>query len=171
MNEIRNEHARWRVERYLKDGIRPLMDSIDEKLYRIKECESRLELMGIDYSKASAGGGSSDVICDGVARIRELREELAAEVAHGIHDIEEARSLCPRSEPQRYILWLHYVQGMTWAKAARAIGLGPDHVKHKLVPQGMEELVPMIPLEYQDRVPEAHPECRIAPGRTRKSTK
>lgn len=149
------EMAKWRVEGYLGGVVRPLADAICAQIMRLREYESQLELMGIDYSKAPGGSGRSDRMGEGVARLQELRGEVLDQIEAARFEVERARSLCPPSEPQRYALWLHYVQGMSWAKAARAVGYSKSHLIHFVAPAGMQELAGMVPLEHLERIPEA----------------
>lgn len=153
--EITLEYAKFCVEEYLVGKIKPLMLSIDDALMRIRECEERLQLVGIDYSKGMARGSVKDRMGEGIVKLEQLHDELEIRIASAVDDVEHARSLCPINEPQRHALWLHYIQGMPWGKAARAVGFSRSGLLDSAIKDGYRELAIMIPIEFRENLPEA----------------
>lgn len=148
------------VESYLAH-IRALIWSIDDAETRVARCASRLHLLGVDPAKGATPAAPAlehgdDAISESIMRLQELRCELAAELAHGAGEIDQAQRICSRRYPTRYLLWLHYVQGMTWSKAARALGYSESHAKHKIASAGIMEVYGLMPERWRrDPIPNA----------------
>ncbi len=98
--------------------VRSLRAAIEDIEQEIKEKESSLTLMGVDYSSmTSAKGASADKLPDGVMALLDLRGKLADEHAQASRDIAYARALCRGNEDLR-VLWLNRVERLTYAEIA-----------------------------------------------------
>lgn len=136
--------------------IRSLVDSIDDAETRLARACARLDLMGVDYcgKDMPVGAGADhgdDAVAEGVALMQELREELAAEVAHGHDDIKEARSLCRTRYPARHALWLHYVDRMTWQEVGERMRYQASYVRQELARAGIFELYSLMPEQWRNQ--------------------
>lgn len=122
------EFAKEVATRYL-EHIRQLVHAMRAAQDRITECMGKLELLGIDPAKESAGGIAPSV-ADGVAKLEELRDDLATRIIHDSEEIQLAHDRCMKDKIT-HALWLHHVQGMTWGKAGRAVDYSADHLRGK----------------------------------------
>lgn len=122
------EFAKEVAIRYL-DRIHGLVYAVRAAQDRIAECIGQLELLGVDPAKGGSGGIAPSV-ADGVAKLEELRAELATCIAHGSDEIQMAHDRCSGDEVT-HALWLHHVQGLTWGKAGKVVGYSADHLRGK----------------------------------------
>ena len=116
---------------------------------------ARLNLMGISYEGCGGGSSNKDALPDGVAKLMELREKWSDEYAHCADDLEQARELCKPSNVNRYAVWLHYVEKITWTSVGGAIGYSERNVR-RIAECGIKELYYAMPEEWRrDQIPNA----------------
>ncbi len=151
------ETMRHCVVAYLED-IRVRRSVMADLEWRIDSLRERLEGLGMTQGEHVAGGMAEDM-ADKLARIHELEAKWATAAAESAEAIAVAASMCPASEPERYCLWLHYVERMTWSEVARKLGYSVQHVRGYLAAIGYVELYTMMPEEYRRyTIPNAAPE-------------
>lgn len=138
------------------DHIRRADAEIRELEARISDVRERLD--GLGASIDGAGGGSGgDRMADGVARIAELEDEWSARVSACYEEIERARDMCSPRHVGRYAMWLHVVEGRTWAYVGRVIGYSERQAK-RIADGGARDLYALIPEEFRrDAFPNAAP--------------
>lgn len=116
---------------------------------------ARLNLMGISYEGCGGGSSNKDALPDGVAKLMELREKWSDEYAHCADDLERARELCKSSNLNRRIVWLHFVDKLTWDAAGREVGYSGVQAR-RLAECGIVELYYTMPEEWRrDPIPNA----------------
>lgn len=144
------------VEAYLRyvRGIDATLAAIAEDIARL---EARLELLGVSFEAAAAGGGH-DALPDGVARAAELRDEWAGAMARHADELAEAKGLCRPVHECRHVLWLHVVERRTWEDTARKMGYSVRQA-HRLAEVGVRELYALMPERWRrEPIPNAAPQ-------------
>ena len=145
----------WSRE-YLK-RVRSCVHTIAMVRSEIACLEDQLDgLRGIDYSNArGAGVAADDAMVERIARIDELRAEFKAELDINLQAQADAhRSLSHVRQPWRAVLTYRYLEGLPWVDVAGKVGYSVDHCKRDLHDNGLIELYPYIPHEY-DELPDA----------------
>lgn len=143
------------VDTYLRyvRGIDATLAAIAEDIARL---EARLELMGVDFEAAPAGGGH-DALPDGVAKAAELRDAWAGAMARHADELAEARRLCRPVHECRHVLWLHAVERRTWDATARMVGYGTRQTR-RMAEVGVRELYALMPERWRrEPIPNAAP--------------
>lgn len=150
METITFEGMEYHVLSYLGD-IAGRIREIDHCKERLSEIESQLDIHGIEYSEMPKSLNSyGDAIPDGIAKLIEQRERHADTVAVNADEIDRAWSLCnPRKSENRQVLWLKYVQGMSWSKIANAIHRSERQV-YRMRVDGIAELYDLMPERWKD---------------------
>ena len=123
----------------------------------IAELEESLDgLKAIDPStERGQSQAPDDAIVNRIARIESLRAEYQAELDENLQAQADAhRALRNVRQPWRAVLTYRYLDGMTWAGVAEKSGFSEDHCKKDLHDNGLVELFPYIPHEFDD-FPEA----------------
>ncbi len=135
--------------------IRDLRAAIEDIEEEIREKESSLTLMGVDYSgMQGAPQSSADKLPDGVIGLLDLRERLADEHAAAALDIAYARALCRGSEDLR-VLWLSKVERLTYAEIAARTLQGQRTVRRR-ADHGVSLMYYLMPEEWRrDPIPNA----------------
>lgn len=129
------------------DHVRRQDAEIRELESRIAEVRERLDGLGASVEGGGRGSGG-DRMAEGVARISELEGEWSARVAACMAEIERARDMCSPSHVGRHAMWLHVVEGRTWAYVGRAIGYSERQAK-RIADGGCRDLYPLIPEEFR----------------------
>lgn len=130
------------------DDIRIRRAVMEDLEWRIDSLRERLEGLGMTQGEGVAGGESTDM-ADKLARIHDLEAQWATAVVESAETVAVAASLCPSSEPERYCLWLHFVERLTWPEVGERMSYSPDHIKGRFVRKGIDALYPEIPEEYR----------------------
>lgn len=133
------------------------LDDIKGRIADVRACEERIaeirHQMGVRGTTYSGMPGPpnvyGDAIPDGLAMIEEQKSRYDDELAiHGA-EIDHAWNLCrPHASENRHLLWLKYVQGMSWAKVARSIHVSNAAV-YRMRTAGIEELYAAMPEEWR----------------------
>lgn len=149
------EVQKYCVEEYLR-YVRSLEATMEAIESDIAKQNARLDLMGISY-----GGIGSTPSCDampeGLIKLFELRDRWSEEYSTYSHDLEYARELCRPIYENRYMLWVHYVEGKTWSQVARATCFSERQVRNKGM-SGIVELYYVMPEEWRRyAIPNAAP--------------
>lgn len=143
------------VTAYLKH-IKTMDDEIREVESRIRTVRSRLEGLGVSFDGTRSGGGG-DHLSDGVARIMELEAEWSARVESCYAEIASAQDMCDPHHVGRWAMWMHVVEGRTWAYVGRVIGYSEVQAR-RIGDGGTRELYYMIPETFRrDTFPNAAP--------------
>lgn len=146
---------RTAVARYLKH-IKTMDDEIREIESRIRDIRSRLEGMGVSLDGGRACG-QSDKMGDGVARIMELEAEWSDRVVACHAEFNAARDMCDPHHVGRWAMWMHVVEGRTWAYVGRVIGYGERQAR-TIADGGARELYYLMPEQFRrDAFPNAAP--------------
>lgn len=111
---------------------------------------------GIDYSADRVSApATDDAMVNAVERLDALRAEMDDELAECMQAVASAHAaLANVRQPQRAVLTCRYIEGRPWADVAAAVCYSVDYCKAELHDQGLVELFPYIPHEY-DELPEA----------------
>lgn len=138
--------------------IRRADDQVREIERQIRDVRARLEGLGCPMGKDGGGRAPiSDKMAEGVARVLELEAEWGERVAETLADADECRRICDPAHVWRWALYLHLVEGRTWAYAARVVGYSEQHVKRN-VPQAMREVYRLMPERFRrEPIPNAMP--------------
>ncbi len=149
---------------YMRGWSKLYLSRVRSCIHTIRMIESEIAeldesidgIKGIDYAaERSQGQASDDAMVNRIARIESLREEYQAELDANLQAQADAhRALKHVRQPWRAVLTYRYLEGMTWADVAIASGFSEDHCKRDLHDNGLIELFPYIPHEY-DEFPEA----------------
>lgn len=149
------ETMRFCVNDYLK-YIRAIDQTLSEIAEDIQRIESQLTLMGMSFDEGH-GSGNHDKLADGVIKAQELRQRWQDNMAHFSDDYDHAKELCLPVHPSRYALWLHEVEGYTWAFVGRKIGYSERQAK-TMGHQGIIDVYYVMPEEFRrDPIPNAMP--------------
>lgn len=145
------------VNAYLRH-MRHINDDIREVEMAIMDIENKMGLLGVSFDKpgvtASADG---DKIGACLARLEELKDELACRINayYGLYD--QARLICQPRFVGRYALWLNKVEGKTWAYVGRMIGYTERHAR-TVAEGGYRDIYDEMPEEYRRyTIPNAQP--------------
>ncbi len=165
-------------------GRSSLSDKMAEGVARVMELEAawcervaetladRLEGLGCPMGKDGGGRSSlSDKMAEGVARVMELEAAWCERVAETLADADECRRICDPAHVWRWALYMHLVEGRTWAYAARVVGYSEQHGAYaarvvgyseqhvkRNVPQAMREVYYLMPERFRrEPIPNAMP--------------
>ena len=95
---------------------------------------------------------------EGVARLAELRERWSEEFALCADDLTEAKCLCRPIHENRYILWLHRVEGLKWEIVASKTGTSVQTCR-RAERSGVMELYALMPERWRrEPIPNAAPQ-------------
>lgn len=123
---------------------------------RIRDVRARMEGLGVRLDGSGHGGGG-DRMADGVAMIAELEAEWSDRVRSNRAEVERARDMCSPAYVGRRAVWLHVVEGLTWAHVGRVIGYSESQAR-RIADGGVRELYRIIPEEYRSATfPDAAP--------------
>lgn len=143
-------------KRYLQ-RVRANIHTIAQLRSEIAELDEMVDgVRGVDYSADHVSGtASDDGLVNAIARRDSLKAEYRAELDACLTLKADAhRALSNVRQPWRSVLTYRYVEGMSWVDVAEAAGYSEDHCKRDLHDNGLVELFPHIPHEY-DELPEA----------------
>ena len=145
----------WSRE-YLK-RVRSCVHTIAMIRSEIACLEDQLDgLRGIDYSNVRGTGvATDDAMVERIARIDELKAEFKDELDRNLQAQADAhRALSNVRQPWRAVLTYRYLECMKWSEVADLTGYSVHHCKHDLHENGLVELFPYVPHEF-DEFPEA----------------
>lgn len=146
------EYMRTWSKRYLQ-RIRSTVHTIAMIRSEIDELEHMMDgLGGIDYSRVRVNSSPDD---EGLLRRIERMESLKAEYQDELDlnlqwQADAHAALAHVRQPWRSVLTYRYLRGMTWADVADAVGYSEVHCKGELHDNGLVELFPFIPHEYDE---------------------
>lgn len=138
--------------------IRRADDQIREIERQIRDLRARLEGLGCPMGKEGGGRSPlSDKMADGVASLIELEERWGERIAGTLADVDQCREICDPAHVWRWALYMHLVEGRTWAYAARVVGYAEATVKLH-APDAMREVYYLMPERFRrDSIPNAMP--------------
>lgn len=143
------------VASYLR-YIKTMDDEIREIESRIRDVRSRLVSMGASF-EGSRSGGCGDRLGEGVARIMELEAEWSDRVSACYAEIAAAQDMCDPHHVGRWAMWMHVVEGRTWAYVGRVIGYSERQAR-TIGDAGARDLYRLIPETFRrDEFPNAAP--------------
>ena len=134
-------------------------------LQRIRSCvhtieQIRSEIAELDESMVAlraydpagdrvAGVAGDDATVNRIARYEELRAEFSLELDSNLQAQADAhRALRHVRQPWRMILTYRSLETLKWKQIAKQTGFSEDYCKHSLHDNGLVELFPFIPHEY-----------------------
>ena len=135
------------VVSYLK-AIRAKNAEIEELDARITKIESSLRPKGIDFDKVGKSSPTDETMPHGIASLIELRQRWNDVVAASKDDMSRAYDICRPEHPNRWVIWLHIVEGRSWELVGRKMGYSADHVR-RLARLGYAEIYEEMPEEYR----------------------
>lgn len=128
--------------------IRNISETLKDIQSHIEQQEASLEMLGIGYSDLPKNPNTdTEKIPDGVIRLIELKEDWCAYYYDYSRDYESAKALCLPVFIERHLLWLHYVEGLTWRQVSRKVNYSQDYVQH-LAKDGIRELYQLMPERF-----------------------
>ncbi len=143
------------TDEYLR-YIRALRYALKDLEQEIEDMEQTLILSGVKYSDMGGGGYVTDKVGDGVAKLLEMREKLAAEQVAHADELAHARNLCRFSEP-RQALWLSRVERKSYKQIAAQLGYSVMTIR-RMIPRGRRELYSVMPEQFRRQtIPNAIP--------------
>lgn len=151
-------HGEWVMRDVVRDYLRHVGRASDE----VRDLEGRIRVMrerldGLGYDPAAGrGGGVSDKMADGMARIAELEAEWCSAIDAVQREHERMRTACGPSDPGAFAAWIHFAERRTWAYAARVVGYSERQVK-RLAEDAMPALYALVPEEFKGKYPNAAP--------------
>lgn len=146
------EYMRLWSKRYL-GRIRATVHTVAMLRSEIRELEESMDgVHGIDYTRQGEGGAAADeAMMRRIARKDSLVAEFGGELERNLQWQADAhRALAHVRQPWRAVLTYRYVEGMMWADVADAVGYSEDHVRKDMHDNGLVELYPFIPHEYDE---------------------
>ena len=155
------DYMRMWSKRYLQ-RVRSCVHTIAMVRAEMDELERSLDGVGaVRYDRESVGGTPDD---EGLLRLVERRESLLSEYRDELERNLQAQAdahaaLAHVRQPWRAVLTYRYLRGMTWANVVAAMAAdgqcySEDHVRKDMHDNGLVELFPHVPHEYDD-FPEA----------------
>lgn len=141
------------VRAWLSD-VRQRTVVIEDLSDRIRRVESALTLRGVRYDTVGASSPTDSAISDGLAKLQELRLEWSDKVEECADYFREAYAVCGPEYPNRYIVWLHDCEGMTWDKVARRVYASRSSVCDNAI-KGYTEIYEVMPEEWRRSLPNA----------------
>lgn len=144
------------VTSYLR-YIKTMDDEIREIESRIRDMRARLVSVGASL-EGSRSLGYGDRIGEGVARIMELEEKWSERVSECYAEIAAAQDMCDPHHVGRWAMWMHVVEGRTWAYIGRVIGYSEAHTRQDIADEGVREIYRLMPEAFRrDEFPNAAP--------------
>lgn len=139
-------------KRYLQ-RVRSCVHTIAMVRSEIAELESMMDGLGaVRYDLERVRGSAYDEgMLRRIDRIDSLRAEYRDELDRNVQAQADAhKALANVRQPWRAVLTYRYLEGMTWADVAERVGYSVDHCKADLHDNGLVELYPFIPHEYDE---------------------
>lgn len=138
--------------RYIEEDIAHINEQIDEVYH------AAAGLTGMAYDRdAVIVSSEGDKIGQALARLEELRGQLADRVTECMDLLDECRLLCAPHHVGRYVLWLSKVKGKKYAEIARIVDYSEDYI-YELSVGGIVDLYYAMPERYRrDSIPNAMP--------------
>ena len=149
-------YQRMWAKRYLQ-RVRGCVHTVAMIRSEIAELERSLDGVGaVRYDREHVSGTSDD---DGllrrIERMESLRAEFQEELDRNLQAQADAhKALSNVRQPWRAVLTYRYLEGLPWADVAERVGYSEDHVRKDMHDNGLVELFPFVPHEY-DEFPEA----------------
>ena len=158
--------------RYMRDWSKRYLGRVRAIVHTIAMIRSEMDCLaeqldgvrGIDYSADNVSAtATDDAMAERIARYDELRSEFQEELDRNLQAQADAhRALSHVRQPWRSVLTYRYVEGLAWVDVAdRLKGIcdgehaySVEYVRKELHDNGLVELYPFIPHEY-DEFPEA----------------
>lgn len=110
--------------RYMDDALKALENNI-------ADAKERAEIVGYDMSKQRVSGTNSKDMADAVARMDELKETWAAKYLEYSTEYERMRNACDATHFDRWVCWLHYVEGWEWSRLAKKFCYSSHHIMRR----------------------------------------
>ena len=149
-------YMRMWSKRYLQ-RVRSCVHTIAMIRSEIAELESSLDgVKAVRYDKEPSKPQPDD---EGLLRLVERRDSLLSELRDELDrnlqvQADAHNALANVRQPWRAVLTYRYMQGKPWADVAEMVGYSEVHCRTDLHDNGLVELFPFIPHEY-DGLPEA----------------
>ena len=145
-------YQRMWSKRYLQ-RVRSCVHTIAMIRSEIAELESMMDGIGaVRYDREHVAGRADDEgLLRRIDRMDSLRAEFRDELDRNLQAQADAhRALANVRQPWRAVLTYRYLEGMTWADVAERVGYSEDHCRRDLHDNGLVELFPFVPHEYDE---------------------
>ena len=146
------EYMRMWAKRYL-GRVRSTVLTVAMLRSEIDELAEMLDGIGaVRYDRLNAKVPADDEgLLRRIERFDSLKAEIQDELDQNLQWQADAhRALSNVRQPWRAVLTYRYLGGMTWADVAERTGYSVAHCKGDLHDNGLVELFPYIPHEYDD---------------------
>ena len=143
------------VKGYLR-YIRQAECELAELESKINKCKERLELGGVRYdSEHVSGTVGFDKIADGLIMLNEALSDYY-ELYAGYHDdLKRAETITSVIYPNRHVVALHEIKGMTWANIAKSMNYSERTIRN-MAQNGIVEIYAEMPeLFRRSEIPNA----------------
>ena len=150
------DYMRAWSKRYL-GRVRACIHTVKMLRSEIAELEQTMDGIGaVRYDREAMRSTPDDEgLLRRIERMESLRAEFADELDRNLQAQADAhKALANVRQPWRAVLTYRYLEGMTWADVADAVGYSEVHCRTELHDNGLVELFPFVPHEY-DELPEA----------------
>lgn len=119
------------------------MRDLQDRMLTLRE-----SMEGLRSPGASSGGGPSDRMAEGMARLQKLEDEWSEAAVSYAAFAAEAYDLCFGHGVNRWAVWLHDVDGLTWEAVGRRVGYSEKNAR-RIAESGYRELYYIVPEEYR----------------------
>lgn len=137
--------------------LKKIRESSDRTKYvkdKIEEIDAAMTLKGIEYKDSCSSGVYADMTAENIQMLVELRAEMNEHISSSIELFRGAFAICYGYE-NRWPVWLHVVEGKTWAAVGKALHTDRDSVR-KRANLGYVEIYHAMPvIETKINIPDA----------------
>lgn len=145
----KRNHVRHCLER-----LRTMQESVRGKQERIARLEVLMDGLKTVIGESVSGGERRD-IAEAAHELDVLRDEYEGDLQRYAHEIATGYLLCPVENIPRYVCWLHWAEGMTWAQVADKVGYDRETVRDSICDKGACEIYDEMPHHWREDIPEA----------------
>lgn len=150
------DYMRMRSKRYLQ-RVRAVVHTVAMIRSEIDELDEMMDGVGAvryDTDRVKAAPDDEGLLRR-IERVDSLKAEYQEELDRNLQWQADAHAaLANVRQPWRAVLTYRYLEGMPWADVADAVGYSEDYVRKDMHDNGLVELYPHIPHEY-DELPAA----------------
>lgn len=153
MHHIDTEGKKRHVRHYLT-SLRAMQESMRLKEDRIARLRCLMEGMGSAMGESVSGGARRDM-AEARQELDDLLDEYRGDLSRYAAEIAEGYRLCPVEDPARHACWLHWVEGMTWARVGERLGCSEEQARKTLCKKGIAHIYGVMPRSWREEAPEA----------------
>lgn len=153
MHHISDEGKKRHVTHYLR-AIRDMQKAVRLKEERIERLRCIAEGGGPLLGERVSGGRRRD-LADIQQELDDLMDEYQGDLSRYAVEIAEGYRVCPVEDVSRYVCWLHYAEGMTWAQVGKKMGYSSDYCRGELCSLGARRIYEAMPHRWREGAEEA----------------